>query len=139
MRSHHQLMHTEPKYSLLLHNTHCHRSRPLPPPGERWFEFNDTHVSPITSPAIEKIFQGKRSAYMLFYRKTSARRPIEGKALGRIVKLFYRVWLVGCKGLVIWKPFTRYTVKPGRLVPPLLLESKRKTAVQSLLMPSKRF
>ena len=43
----------------------------LPPSGHRWFEFNDAEVSPISAKLIEKMFAGKKSAYMLFYRKQS--------------------------------------------------------------------
>jgi len=53
--------------------------RPAPVAGQCWFEFNDTHVSPISPQAIEKMFQGKKSAYMIFYRKVSASRPPAGK------------------------------------------------------------
>lgn len=55
------------------------RLKPIPPPGSRWFEFNDTQVRPILSQDIEKMFQGKKSAYMLFYRKKTLERPAEGK------------------------------------------------------------
>lgn len=51
---------------------------PPPPPGHRWFEFNDATVNPIQTQAIDKMFQGKKSAYMLFYRKQSLLRPPEG-------------------------------------------------------------
>ncbi len=37
------------------------------------------HVSPILSQSIERMYQGKQSAYMLFYRKKSLRRPEEGE------------------------------------------------------------
>ena len=52
-----------------------------PPPGHRWFEFNDTHVGPVVVKSIEKMFQGKQSAYMLFYRKKTLHRPNEGQLL----------------------------------------------------------
>jgi len=53
-------------------------SRDLPSVGHRWFEFNDTSVQPITENQISKMFQGKQSAYMLFYRRKSLTRPEEG-------------------------------------------------------------
>ncbi|XP_053554853.1 ubiquitin carboxyl-terminal hydrolase 40 [Bombina bombina] len=45
-----------------------------------WFDFNDSSVQPIREKDIEKQFQGKESAYMLFYRKSQLKRPHE--ALG---------------------------------------------------------
>jgi len=53
-------------------------SRDLPSVGHRWFEFNDTTVKPIPENQISKMFQGKQSAYMLFYRRKSLVRPKEG-------------------------------------------------------------
>ncbi|XP_064401493.1 ubiquitin carboxyl-terminal hydrolase 40-like isoform X3 [Halichondria panicea] len=55
-----------------------------PAQGQCWFEFNDTHVSPIRAKQMEKMYQGKQSAYMLFYRKKDMQRPPQ--ALGN--KLF---------------------------------------------------
>ncbi|CAL9686961.1 unnamed protein product [Knipowitschia caucasica] len=43
--------------------------------GSRWFDLNDSTVTSIRERDIEKQFQGKESAYMLFYRKTQLRRP----------------------------------------------------------------
>ena len=57
---------------------HCICFRELPPIGLRWFEFNDTMVQPITEEHIAKMFQGKQSAYMLFYRRQHLPRPSEG-------------------------------------------------------------
>lgn len=54
------------------------RVKSLPPSGHRWFEFNDAEVSCIYSQVIEKMFQGKKSAYMLFYRKRDLNRPQQG-------------------------------------------------------------
>lgn len=48
------------------------------PDGCHWFDLNDSTVSSITLKDIEKQFQGKESAYMLFYRKTTMKRPPEG-------------------------------------------------------------
>lgn len=42
-----------------------------------WFDLNDSTVTAITVKDIEKQFQGKESAYMLFYRKTTLKRPPE--------------------------------------------------------------
>ncbi|KAE8580597.1 hypothetical protein XENTR_v10024482 [Xenopus tropicalis] len=44
-----------------------------------WFDFNDSKVEPIRETDIEKQFQGKESAYMLFYRKCEMNRPPEAK------------------------------------------------------------
>jgi len=52
--------------------------RELPAIGHRWFEFNDTMVQPITEEHITKMFQGKQSAYMLFYRRQHLPRPSDG-------------------------------------------------------------
>nr|XP_046268138.1 ubiquitin carboxyl-terminal hydrolase 40 isoform X2 [Scatophagus argus] len=45
--------------------------------GSHWFDLNDSTVSSIRESDIEKQFQGKESAYMLFYRKTQLHRPSE--------------------------------------------------------------
>uniref|UniRef100_G3P742 USP domain-containing protein n=1 Tax=Gasterosteus aculeatus aculeatus TaxID=481459 RepID=G3P742_GASAC len=42
-----------------------------------WFDLNDSMVTSIRESDIEKQFQGKESAYMLFYRKTQLHRPSE--------------------------------------------------------------
>ncbi|NWX84129.1 UBP40 hydrolase, partial [Nothoprocta pentlandii] len=49
--------------------------------GCHWFDLNDSKVQPIKEKDIEKQFQGKESAYMLFYRKSLLKRPPEGKKL----------------------------------------------------------
>lgn len=46
--------------------------------GCHWFDLNDSKVQPIKEEDIEKQFQGKESAYMLFYRKSQLKRPPEG-------------------------------------------------------------
>lgn len=46
--------------------------------GSHWFDLNDSKVQPIKEKDIEKQFQGKESAYMLFYRKSQLKRPSEG-------------------------------------------------------------
>ncbi|XP_048090976.1 ubiquitin carboxyl-terminal hydrolase 40 [Alosa alosa] len=48
--------------------------------GCHWFDLNDSSVASIRQRDIEKQFEGKESAYMLFYRKASLKRPPE--ALG---------------------------------------------------------
>ncbi|XP_044888106.1 ubiquitin carboxyl-terminal hydrolase 40 isoform X3 [Mauremys mutica] len=48
--------------------------------GSHWFDLNDTKVQPIKEKDIEKQFQGKESAYMLFYRKSQLKRPSEAQA-----------------------------------------------------------
>ncbi|XP_044231472.1 ubiquitin carboxyl-terminal hydrolase 40 [Thunnus albacares] len=45
--------------------------------GSHWFDLNDSTVTSIRESDIEKQFQGKESAYMLFYRKTQLNRPNE--------------------------------------------------------------
>ncbi|XP_028251645.1 ubiquitin carboxyl-terminal hydrolase 40 isoform X2 [Parambassis ranga] len=52
--------------------------KPEPEPvGSHWFDLNDSAVTSIRESDIEKQFQGKESAYMLFYRKTQLHRPQE--------------------------------------------------------------
>ncbi|OCT63721.1 ubiquitin carboxyl-terminal hydrolase 40 isoform X1 [Xenopus laevis] len=51
--------------------------------GSHWFDFNDSKVEPICEKDIEKQFQGKESAYMLFYRKCQLNRPPEAKGNAR--------------------------------------------------------
>uniref|UniRef100_A0A8C9TKU4 Ubiquitin carboxyl-terminal hydrolase n=1 Tax=Scleropages formosus TaxID=113540 RepID=A0A8C9TKU4_SCLFO len=50
-----------------------------PADGPHWFDLNDSTVTPIHERDIEKQFQGKESAYMLFYRKAELCRPEEAK------------------------------------------------------------
>nr|XP_019595315.1 PREDICTED: ubiquitin carboxyl-terminal hydrolase 40 isoform X1 [Rhinolophus sinicus] len=45
-----------------------------------WFDINDSKVQPIKEQDIEQQFQGKESAYMLFYRKSQLQRPPEARA-----------------------------------------------------------
>ncbi|XP_023577946.1 ubiquitin carboxyl-terminal hydrolase 40 isoform X2 [Octodon degus] len=45
-----------------------------------WFDINDSRVQPIKEKDIEQQFQGKESAYMLFYRKSQLQRPREARA-----------------------------------------------------------
>ncbi|XP_062324744.1 ubiquitin carboxyl-terminal hydrolase 40 [Osmerus eperlanus] len=53
-------------------------SQPEPgPEGPHWFDLNDSSVTCIREEDIHKQFQGKESAYMLFYRKTLLHRPAE--------------------------------------------------------------
>ncbi|KAM5152933.1 ubiquitin carboxyl-terminal hydrolase 40 isoform 2-T2 [Mantella aurantiaca] len=47
--------------------------------ASHWFDFNDSTVQCIQEREIEKHFQGKESAYMLFYRKSQLKRPKEAK------------------------------------------------------------
>lgn len=68
-RSHEQILQTlasEPPG--LSDNTSC----------PHWFDINDSKVQPIKEKAITQQFQGKESAYMLFYRKAKLQRPSEG-------------------------------------------------------------
>ncbi|XP_053775205.1 ubiquitin carboxyl-terminal hydrolase 40 isoform X3 [Desmodus rotundus] len=45
-----------------------------------WFDINDSKVRPIEVEDIEQQFQGKESAYMLFYRESQLQRPAEARA-----------------------------------------------------------
>nr|XP_023828367.1 ubiquitin carboxyl-terminal hydrolase 40 [Salvelinus alpinus] len=45
------------------------------PQGSHWFDLNDSTVTSIHERDVEKMYQGKESAYMLFYRKTLLHRP----------------------------------------------------------------
>uniref|UniRef100_UPI0035900788 ubiquitin carboxyl-terminal hydrolase 40 isoform X2 n=1 Tax=Myxine glutinosa TaxID=7769 RepID=UPI0035900788 len=42
-----------------------------------WFDFDDSQVRPISERELEQQFEGKESAYMLFYRKSTLKRPVE--------------------------------------------------------------
>ncbi|KAL1021957.1 hypothetical protein UPYG_G00020390 [Umbra pygmaea] len=44
-----------------------------------WFDLNDSTVTCIRESDIKKMFQGRESAYMLFYRKTKLTRPTEAQ------------------------------------------------------------
>ncbi|XP_038643394.1 ubiquitin carboxyl-terminal hydrolase 40 isoform X1 [Scyliorhinus canicula] len=48
-----------------------------------WFDFDDSQVRPIQEKEIEKQFQGKECAYMLFYRKSQLQRPAEARGNAR--------------------------------------------------------
>ncbi|XP_066134960.1 ubiquitin carboxyl-terminal hydrolase 40 isoform X2 [Saccopteryx bilineata] len=50
------------------------------PSCPHWFDINDSKVQPIEEKDIEQQFQGKESAYMLFYRKSQLQRPPEAHA-----------------------------------------------------------
>ena len=41
-------------------------------PGDRWYDFNDSRVTPLSIFGIEKQFEGKENAYMLFYRRIAS-------------------------------------------------------------------
>ncbi|KAK7478950.1 hypothetical protein BaRGS_00029817 [Batillaria attramentaria] len=53
----------------------CGSTSDIPADGQRWFHFNDSHVGPVHSKELEKQYSGKESAYMLFYRRKSMKRP----------------------------------------------------------------
>ncbi|NXU61555.1 UBP40 hydrolase, partial [Horornis vulcanius] len=60
----------------------CEKNPPrprAPSAGCHWFDLNDSKVQPIKEKDIEKQFQGKESAYMLFYRKAQLKRPPEAR------------------------------------------------------------
>ncbi|XP_035388075.1 ubiquitin carboxyl-terminal hydrolase 40 [Electrophorus electricus] len=50
-----------------------------PASGSCWFDLNDSAVTPIREQAISKQFEGRESAYMLFYRKSTLQRPPQAK------------------------------------------------------------
>uniref|UniRef100_A0A8C4QQE1 USP domain-containing protein n=1 Tax=Eptatretus burgeri TaxID=7764 RepID=A0A8C4QQE1_EPTBU len=73
-------------------NLHPHRAGSVEPPDQPnnnvssgedarpvggWFDFDDSHVRPISERELEQQFEGKESAYMLFYRKSTLKRPVE--------------------------------------------------------------
>lgn len=45
--------------------------------SSHWFDLNDSAVTSIRESDIEKQFQGKESAYMLFYRRAQLHRPTQ--------------------------------------------------------------
>uniref|UniRef100_A0A663M7U9 Ubiquitin carboxyl-terminal hydrolase 40 n=1 Tax=Athene cunicularia TaxID=194338 RepID=A0A663M7U9_ATHCN len=47
--------------------------------GSHWFDLNDSKVQPIKEKDVQNQFQGKESAYMLFYRKSQLKRPPEAR------------------------------------------------------------
>ena len=59
--------------------------RALPPIGQRWFEYNDTRVQPVDSTEVDKMFHGRKSAYMLFYRRKTLYRPAGGGTRGKAI------------------------------------------------------
>ncbi|KAJ8349869.1 hypothetical protein SKAU_G00249990 [Synaphobranchus kaupii] len=65
---------TDPKHTAVAQD-----SEAQPTDGHQWFDLNDSTVTPICEKDIEKQFQGKESAYMLFYRKAELLRPEEAK------------------------------------------------------------
>ncbi|XP_071102445.1 ubiquitin carboxyl-terminal hydrolase 40-like isoform X2 [Haliotis cracherodii] len=58
-------------------NPHKPPSPESAPVGYRWFNFDDSRVSPITVKEIENHFSGRESAYMLFYRRKQKSRTQE--------------------------------------------------------------
>ncbi|XP_073928127.1 ubiquitin carboxyl-terminal hydrolase 40 isoform X5 [Castor canadensis] len=71
LRNHQQLFHTMASESPgLIGSTTC----------PHWFDINDSRVQPIKEKDITQQFQGKESAYMLFYRKSQLQRPPEARA-----------------------------------------------------------
>ncbi|KAM8789556.1 ubiquitin carboxyl-terminal hydrolase 40 isoform 2-T3 [Rhynchonycteris naso] len=50
------------------------------PSCPHWFDLNDSRVQPIEEQEIGRQFQGRESAYMLFYRKSQLQRPPEAHA-----------------------------------------------------------
>uniref|UniRef100_A0A8C5Q031 USP domain-containing protein n=1 Tax=Leptobrachium leishanense TaxID=445787 RepID=A0A8C5Q031_9ANUR len=60
-----------------LSNENTEKPKDLQDGASHWFDFNDSTVQAIREKDIEKQFQGKESAYMLFYRKSQLQRPQE--------------------------------------------------------------
>ncbi|XP_067844173.1 ubiquitin carboxyl-terminal hydrolase 40 isoform X2 [Heptranchias perlo] len=66
------------------HTDGTEESQPSIPASEvHWFDFDDSQVRPIQEKEIEKQFQGKECAYMLFYRKSQLQRPAEARGNSR--------------------------------------------------------
>ncbi len=62
----------------VMYLTACPTSPRSPPAqGQCWFEFNDTHVSPIMAKQMEKMYQGKQSAYMLSTGRRTCRDQLK--------------------------------------------------------------
>uniref|UniRef100_UPI00398F4C3B ubiquitin carboxyl-terminal hydrolase 40 isoform X2 n=1 Tax=Pristiophorus japonicus TaxID=55135 RepID=UPI00398F4C3B len=59
------------------------RQPSTPAPEIHWFDFDDSQVRPIQEKDIEKQFQGKECAYMLFYRKSQLQRPAQARGNSR--------------------------------------------------------
>jgi hypothetical protein len=52
----------------------CHRLNV----GTHWFDFDDSHIHPIHAKDIEKQYEGKESAYLLFYRNIKLDNTVAG-------------------------------------------------------------
>ncbi len=48
-----------------------------------WFDFNDERIHAIKQDIIEKQFEGKESAYMLFYRRKNDKMRVNGDIVGK--------------------------------------------------------
>ena len=73
---------------------------PNPLKGHAWFNFDDSRVSPIRVNEIEKQFQGKESAYMLFYRKRTLSAVEEGTLYEKRNERFSRKFSI-LKGVLV--------------------------------------
>ncbi|XP_041056714.1 ubiquitin carboxyl-terminal hydrolase 40 [Carcharodon carcharias] len=68
----------------IAHAYETEERQPRTPDSEvHWFDFDDSQVRPIQEKDIEKQFQGKECAYMLFYRKSQLQRPAEARGNSR--------------------------------------------------------
>lgn len=66
------------------HGDDAERTQSITPTSEvHWFDFDDSQVRPIQEKDIEKQFQGKECAYMLFYRKSQLQRPEQARGNSR--------------------------------------------------------
>lgn len=66
-----------------------------------WFDINDSKVQPIKEKDIEQQFQGKESAYMLFYRKSQLQRPPEG--MERKMFYLFKLMTLGDKYVMLFE------------------------------------
>lgn len=114
------------------------------PNGCHWFDLNDSTVTAITVKDIEKQFQGKESAYMLFYRKTTMKRPLDGMLCicARVqtcqMAVFYKTHETGASAFSAWKVLMFNPVCACDYTRPFfvfILNSHRKPCVQSASSP----
>lgn len=65
----------------------CRHHNECPPPGQRWYFFNDSNVSAMHAKDLQNEFAGKTSAYLLFYRRKGLPRPSDGKWIRAMLPL----------------------------------------------------
>ncbi|XP_048389929.1 ubiquitin carboxyl-terminal hydrolase 40 isoform X2 [Stegostoma tigrinum] len=74
---------TENSKASTAHADKTERHSKIPTSEVHWFDFDDAQVRPIQEKDIEKQFEGKECAYMLFYRKSQLQRPAEARGNSR--------------------------------------------------------